>query len=55
MTPRVGAEAVIALLKSSEAEFGKREPQLSKDRPYYEDYKNLMIESWRRSFSSALP
>lgn len=51
ITPKVSADAVIRLLQVSEGEFSQRDPQLQRD-PYYKDYSKLMIESWRRSFTS---
>lgn len=51
-TAKVTADDIIALLKSSEARFSEREPQMKKERPYYQDYSKLMVESWKRSFTS---
>jgi SAM-dependent methyltransferase len=51
-TPKVSADAIIRLLQASETEFGHRDPRVHREWPYYKDYSKLMIESWRRSFTS---
>lgn len=52
VTPKVSADTIIQLLQQSEAEFSRRDSQLQKEWPYYKDYSKLMMESWRRSFTS---